>query len=65
MEETHTFSQALHLMRYMAKKMKPIDWNNGFYFFVNGSELVQVSDGCEHDSTLFGDEIMGLWVEEC
>jgi hypothetical protein len=63
-EITYTFSRALHLMRYGGAKMKPIDWNDGYYLFVKNNNIVQY----EVDSSIINpfidaSELMGEWVE--
>lgn len=66
MEETYTFSRALHMMRYGGKKMKSESWGNGFYCFVDKDQLCFMDTGindmnrcCDFSSG----EIMGSWVE--
>lgn len=64
MEETYTFSRALHLMRYGGKKMKPVYLINIFYFVDSDGEF-KYSDGSEYKgfAILNSTAVMGSWVE--
>lgn len=64
MEETYTFSRALHMMRYGGKKMKPATWQSGCYMEV--SRIFGLVRNCieyVEDGKLSAAEIMGSWVE--
>lgn len=63
MNETYTFSRALHLMRYGGKKMRPI--GEDFYLYVNDDErLVIFKNGYGLILALLDQaEIMGSWEE--
>lgn len=71
MEETYTFSRALHLMRYGGKKMRCTKWedeslsistigNNFQYTSVESSGLVGTWNLSDFFHTSY---IMGSWVE--
>ncbi len=66
MNETYTFSRALHMMRYGGKKMRSVNWGHDFYCFVSDNSLHFIDTGindihkcCDFSS----EEIMGSWVE--
>jgi len=63
MEETYTFSRALHLMRYSGKKMKPIQWTSDCYVVVEGSTIFRQCDSYRDEYVAYSSEIMGSWVE--
>jgi len=63
MEERYTFSRALHLMRYGAKNMRPID-SDLIYFCNSMGELrFRDVDGFVGYAILDSMTIMGSWVE--
>lgn len=71
MENTYTFSRALHMMRYGGAKMRSLKWPRGSeldYVFVQNGDLM-FSDGTyveevTYKMCLFPSlEIMGSWVE--
>lgn len=62
MEETYTFSRALHMMRYGGKKMQPMGYASEF--FVKDQTLYWTLGGRFHEAaTLGSSEIMGSWIE--
>lgn len=64
MENTYTFSRALHLMRYAGAKMRCTLWRGSAYLFVrNGELLFTLSGDMFTEADLDGAEIMGSWVE--
>lgn len=64
MEETYTFSRALHLMRYSGKNMKPITWVSDCYVYVNKDGfLAKACSDYEIVTSFTSNEIMGSWVE--
>jgi hypothetical protein len=63
MQESYTFSRALHLMRYGGKKMKPISWQSSCYIEVCSEKLIRSCNEYDADGYLSPDEIMGNWVE--
>ena len=67
MNETYTFSRALHLMRYGGKKMR-IDLDDEYYFFVNDKEEICCGYIAHPDDTWCMEmvncyDIMGSWIE--
>lgn len=68
MEETYTFSWALHMMRYDGKKMKAItddkeDEITHFIYSDGDSLFYQDFDGSHGEVRLASKVIMGSWVE--
>jgi hypothetical protein len=71
MQETYTFSRALHLMRYGGKKMRPITDTDDYCIIVKNNQLVGCYDGMETvvidednmPSWFTPKDIMGSWVE--
>jgi hypothetical protein len=71
MQETYTFSRALHLMRYSGKKMRPITDTDDYCIIVKNNQLVGRYDGMETvvidednmPSWFTPKDIMGSWVE--
>lgn len=77
MEETYTFSRALHMMRYGGKKMRAIgEYRSDQYLFIENGELMGVIGDTKFfletlrlgekiisDLFLSGSMIMGSWVE--
>lgn len=64
MEETYTFSRALHLVRYGGKKMRSIFWKSTHYIEVSPIfGLVRNCGEYMEDGKLISKEIMGSWVE--
>lgn len=65
MEETCTFSRALHLMRYGGKKMRPYDIKSPIeYIFLSDQfGLTMVYKEYVGEVILNTKEIMGSWVE--
>jgi hypothetical protein len=67
MQETYTFSRALHLMRYGGKKMRCVNslmYKSRVYRIINRSLYYQVEDGIiETALQINASDIMGSWVE--
>ena len=66
MEETYTFSRALHMMRYGGKKMTPAGYTGEYYFFVKDGNLVYTrkqSKFTDFVDAIDAPTIMGSWVE--
>lgn len=68
MEETYTFTRALHLMRYGGKKMRPVSDNMSdspvLYIFVRDNKLLGVDRETGEFSVILSSElIMGSWAE--
>ena len=64
MNETYTFSRALHLMRYGGKKMRSEFWGKIHgYLFVNKMDKLEVSSLPKEYIALCDYEIMGSWIE--
>ncbi|HEY5630511.1 MAG TPA: hypothetical protein VIR31_00145 [Nitrososphaeraceae archaeon] len=62
MEETYTFSRALHLMRYGGKNMECINSKN-IYKIVDNHVMQKMVGGFTVTPYLRQHEIMGSWVE--
>jgi hypothetical protein len=69
MNETYTFSRALHLMRYSEKKMRPVGEDNFFYYSVIKNTLmihlktINFPLVANDDNLPNNEEIMGSWIE--
>ena len=65
MEETYTFSRALHLMRYGGKKMQFRFWDKSHYLEVKGEILWETLNNGKDwfGAKIDGFELMGSWVE--
>lgn len=63
MNETYTFSRALHLMRYGGKKMQPVGYAHWYYVKDNELWYDTPSKGTHYASNMDTDEIMGSWEE--
>ena len=68
MQETYTFSRALHMMRYGRKKMKAITDDKEdeitHYIYSDGDSLFyQDFNGAHGEVRLTSKVIMGSWVE--
>lgn len=70
MEETYTFSRALHLMRYGGKKMRSVNHHYGEYLYIECGVLMclwnseHIPVGYDQNITYLDvDNIMGSWVE--
>lgn len=64
MQETYTFSRALHLMRYGGKKMRPITWSSECAVIVDKyGDLVRTCPDYTVMFSITSVEIMGSWVE--
>ena len=71
MEETYTFSRALHMMRYDGKIMRPLVYSDKYYFRcdlthiygcgINGEEVILNGDVI--GEWLESEQIMSSWVE--
>lgn len=60
MQETYTFSRALHLMRYGGKKMACVLWRRGYYIEVIDTYII---DEYGASVELNSEELLGSWVE--
>ena len=68
MNETYTFSRALHAMRYCGSAMKPYNMELDLFLFVEDEVLMIYCEGysCPLDESnhfICGEDIMGSWVE--
>ncbi len=64
MEETYTFSRALHMMRYGGKKMRPEFWQSGCYVWLVANQILSIRcDMYDKVLHLSSEDIMGSWVE--
>lgn len=60
MQETYTFSRALHMMRYGGKKMAFVHWKMCKYIEIKNDKLITNSG---YATALTSVEILGSWVE--